>query len=71
MKLDDIDFNQHRTCDITYSDHTSYAKFQFPQYRDISIAAINKLAIHMEVKEYSFDEPLKYTFAVPKPGKRK
>jgi hypothetical protein len=71
LKLDDIDFNQHRTCDITYSDHTSYAKNQIPQYRDISIAAINKLAIHMEVKEYSFDEPLKYTFAVPKPGKRK
>jgi len=25
----------------------------------------------MEVKEFGFDEPLKYTFAIPKPGKRK
>ena len=71
LKLDDVDINQHRTCDISYSDHTSYGKFQFPQYRDISIAANNKLEIHMEVKEFGFDEPLKYTFAIPKLGKRK
>jgi len=71
LKLDDIDLNQHRTCDIAYSDHTKYANFQFPQYRSISIASNNKLEIHMEVKEYGFDEPLKYTFVVPKPGKRK
>ena len=71
LKLDDVDVNQHRTCDISYSDHTSYGKFQFPQYRDISIAANNKLEIHMEVKEFAFDEPLKYTFAIPKLGKRK
>ena len=71
LKLDDADINQHRTCDISYSDHTSYGKFQFPQYRDISIAANNKLEIHMEVKEFGFDEPLKYTFAIPKEGKRK
>jgi len=71
LKLDDVDINQHRTCDITYADHTRYGKFQFPQYRDISIAANNKLEIHMEVKEFGFDEPLKYTFAIPKDGKRK
>jgi hypothetical protein len=71
LKLDDVDINQHRTCDISYADHTRYGKFQFPQYRDISISANNKLEIHMEVKEFSFDEPLKYTFAVPKLGKRK
>jgi hypothetical protein len=71
LKLDDVDINQHRTCDISYSDHTNYGKFQFPQYRDISIAANNKLEIHMEVKEFGFDEPLKYTFAIPKAGKRK
>jgi hypothetical protein len=71
LKLDDVDINQHRTCDISYSDHTLYAGFQFPQYRDISIAANNKLEVHMEVKEFGFDEPLKYTFAIPKPGKRK
>jgi len=71
LKLDDIDINRHRTCDIAYSNHTSYAKFQFPQYRDISIAANTRIEVHMDVKEFSFDEPLKYTFAIPKPGKRK
>jgi len=71
LKLDDIDINQHRTCEIFYSNHTIYGKFQFPQNRAISIAASNKLEIHMEVKEFGFDEPLKYTFAIPKPGKRK
>ena len=71
LKLDDIDLNQNRTCDISYSDHTVSGKFQFPKYRDISIVANNKLEVHMDVKEYGFDEPLKYTFVVPKPGKRK
>lgn len=71
LKLDDIDLSQHRTCDISYSDHASFAKFQFPKYREISIVANNKLAVYIDVKEYAFDESLKYTFAVPKPGKRK
>jgi hypothetical protein len=25
----------------------------------------------MEIKEFNFDEPLKYTFTIPKTGKRK
>jgi hypothetical protein len=25
----------------------------------------------MEIKEFNFDEPLKYTFTVPKTGRRK
>jgi len=29
------------------------------------------LDIGMEIKEFSFDEPLKYTFSVPKTGRRK
>lgn len=71
LKLDDIDINQHRTCDITYSNHTSLNQNSFPQNRDIAISAQSRLEIHMEMKDYSFNEPLKYTFVIPKSGKRR
>ncbi len=71
LKLDDIDIRQHRTCDITYYDHTAVLQNQFPLNRDIAIAAQSRLEIHMEIKEYTFNEPLKYTFAIPKSGKRR
>jgi len=71
LKLDDIDISQHRTCDITYSGHINMNQYQFPLVRDISISANSKLDIHMEIKEYSFNDPIKYAFAIPKPGKRK
>ncbi len=71
LKLDDIDINKHRTCDITYSDHTPALQNQFPLNRDIAIASQSRLEIHMEIKDYTFNEPLKYTFAIPRPGKRR
>ena len=71
LKLDDIDFNKHRTCDITYSEHIEALQNQFPLNRDIAIASQSRLEIHMEIKEYTFNEPLKYTFAIPRPGKRR
>jgi len=71
IKLDDIDINQHRTCDITYSNHNEVLQSQFPLNRDIAIAAQSKLDIHMELKDYSFNDPLKYTFVVPKSGKKR
>lgn len=70
LKLDDIDINQHRTCDITYSNHNP-SQNQFPENRDIAIASQSRLEIHMEMKDYSFNEPLKYTFVIPKSGKRR
>ena len=71
LKLDDVDVNQHRTCDISFSEHVSVGKYQFPLDRSISIVAQQKLDIHMEIKEFTFNEPVKYTFAIPKMGKRK
>jgi hypothetical protein len=71
LKLDDIDLNQHRTCDITYYNHTAYMQDQFPMNRDIAIAAQSRLEIHMEVKDYTFNEPLKYTFSIPQSGRRR
>jgi hypothetical protein len=71
LKLDDVDVAKHRTCDINYSQHTLVKNVQFPLFRTISINAQTKLDIGMEFKEYNFDEPLKYTFSVPKTGRRK
>ena len=71
LKLDDINVHQNRTCDITYSDHVPVLQNQFPMSRDIAISSQSRIEIHMEVKDYTFDEPLKYTFAIPKQGKRK
>jgi hypothetical protein len=71
LKLDDVDAAKHRTCDIIYSQHTLVKNIQFPLNRNISINAQTKLDIGMEIKEFNFDEPLKYTFSVPKVGRRK
>jgi len=68
LKLDDVDINQHRTCDITFNDHVNVGQYQFPLKRAISIVAQQKLDIQMEVKEFTFNEPVKYTFAIPKMG---
>ena len=71
LKLDDMDASKHRTCDINYSQHSLVNNLQFPLYRTISINAQTKLDIGMEIKEFNFDENLKYTFSVPKIGRRK
>jgi len=71
LKLDDVDLNQHRTCAISYGGHVAIGTTYFPLNREIAIGGKSKLEIHMEVKEYGFDEPLKYTFAIPRPGKRR
>jgi len=68
LKLDDLDINQNRTCDITYSNHTMALKNQFPLNRDIAFAAQSRFELHLEVKEFAFNEPLKYTFVMPKQG---
>jgi hypothetical protein len=71
LKLDDVDLNKHRTCDITYYNHTRALENQFPLNRDISISSQSMLAIHIEVKEFTFNEPLKYSFTMPSIGKKR
>jgi hypothetical protein len=71
LKLDDVDINKHRTCDITYYNHTPALENQFPLNRDISISSQSMLAIHIEVKEFTFNEPLKYSFTMPSIGKKR
>jgi hypothetical protein len=71
LKLDDIDIAQHRTCTISYHNHVSVNQFQFPVIRELIVSAESRLEVRMEVKEFDFNEPLKYAFSIPKPGKRK
>jgi hypothetical protein len=71
LKLDDIDITQHRTCAISYSNHVPVNQYQFPLNRELIISAQSRLEVRMEVKEFNFNEPLKYTFGIPRPGKRK
>jgi hypothetical protein len=65
-KLDDIDMQRNRTCDISFSNYQSLGDFQFATYRKLVVAEKSKLDINMDFKEYSLNEPLKYTFVVPK-----
>jgi len=70
-KLDDVDIQRNRTCDITLSKYNTVGGFQFSTYRNISVAEKSKLDVNMEFREYSFNETLKYGFTVPKNYKRK
>ncbi len=65
-KLDDIDMQRNRTCDISFSNYQSLGNFQFATYRKLVVAEKSKLDINMDFKEFSLNEPLKYTFVVPK-----
>jgi len=65
-KLDDIDMQRNRTCDISFSNYQSLGDFQFATYRKLVVAEKSKLDINMDFKEFSLNDPLKYTFVVPK-----
>ena len=70
-KLDDVDALRNRTCDITFSNYQMVNNRQFSTYRYISVSEKSKLDISLDFKEFSFNEPLKYLFTVPKNSKRK
>lgn len=65
-KLDDIDMQRNRTCDISFSNYQSLGDFQFATYRKLVVAEKSKLDINMDFKEFALNEPLKYTFVIPK-----
>ena len=70
-KLDDVDMQRNRTCDITLSDYQPMGNYQFAAYRKISVAEKSKLDITLDFKEFSLNDPLKYSFEIPKKLKRK
>lgn len=70
-KLDDVDIQRNRTCDITFSNYQPLGDYRFATYRSISIAEKSKLDIYLDFKEFNLNEPLKYNFEVPKKFRRK
>jgi hypothetical protein len=70
-KLDDIDPMHARTCDITYGDYEQRDTVKFSTYRKISVAEKSKVDIELGYKQYKFNEPLSFSFTVPKNYKRK
>jgi hypothetical protein len=70
-KLDDVDIQRNRTCDISLSTYQPMGPYQFATYRKISVSEKSKLDIYLDFKEYSLNEPLKYAFEIPKNYKRK
>ncbi|MCW3086875.1 MAG: hypothetical protein JWQ78_261 [Sediminibacterium sp.] len=70
-KLDDVDIQRNRTGDISFSAYQPMGPYQFATYRKISVAEKSKLDIYLDFKEFSLNEPLKYTFEIPRNYKRK
>jgi len=69
-KLDDVDPLMNRTADLFYRDYEEKAGFPFSTYREIFISQQNKLSVQLKFRDYRFNEPLTFPFAIPKKFKR-
>jgi hypothetical protein len=65
-KLDDVDLNRNRTCDLTYDEYENKKGVNFSSKRRITVSEKSKLDIKLEFKSYSFNETLSFPFSVPK-----
>ena len=70
-KLDDTDPLRARTCDITFGDYDNSGPAPFSTFRKISVAEKSKVDIEIHIKQFKFNEPLSYTFSIPKNYKRR
>ncbi len=70
-KLDDVNTERNRTCDITFDNYEQSGSFMFAKERKITVAEKSKLDVSLKFKEYAFDQPLQSTFTVPKNYKKK
>ncbi|RXK81728.1 DUF4292 domain-containing protein [Filimonas effusa] len=70
-KLDDVDANRNRTCDITFGQYKNEGGVNFSTYRKISVAEHSKLDVTLDFKKYTFNEAVSFPFNVPKNFKRK
>lgn len=69
-KLDDVDVNRARTCDITYGDYEMKNGINFARYRKIVASEKSKLEIELQFKQFDFNEQLSFPFPIPKNYKR-
>ncbi len=65
-KLDDVNINRNRTCDITLTNYMTNNGVSFSTFRSIAVSEKSKLKVNLDFKEYTFNEPLKYIFSIPK-----
>lgn len=70
-KLDDIDMSRNRTCDITFSGYENKDGKSFSTDRNITVTEKSKLDIHLNFKQYNFNEPQTFPFSIPKSYKVK
>ena len=70
-KLNDVNALRNRTCDITYGNFQPLGSYSFAADRKISMSEKSKLDIFLDFKEYSIDDPIKYSFEIPKNYKKK
>ena len=71
-KLDDVDVNRSRTCNLSYTEYETKNKtgVLFAAKRRITVAEKSNLDIKLDFKSYEFNETLSFPFAVPKNYKR-
>ena len=65
-KLDDVQEQRNRTCDITMSDYNNQQGRLFCNTREITITEKAKLEIKLDYKQVTFDEPQSFPFNIPK-----
>jgi hypothetical protein len=70
-KLDDADPMRVRTCDVTYGDYEQRDTLHFSAYRKISVSEKSKVDIELTYKQYRFNEPLSFSFSIPRNYKRR
>ena len=69
-KLDDVDVNRSRTCNLHYAEYENKKGMFFSTKRRVTVAEKANLDIKLEIKAYDFNETLSFPFTVPKNYKR-
>jgi Domain of unknown function (DUF4292) len=65
-KLDDVDINRNRTCDLSYDEYENKKGVNFSSKRRITVSEKSLLDIKLDFKSYNFNETLSFPFSVPK-----
>lgn len=65
-KLDDVEPTRSRTADLTYTEYESKSGLPFSTKRTIAIAEKQHLDIRLDFKQYDFNQPVSFPFAIPK-----
>jgi len=65
-KLDDLDPLKNRTADLAYDSYDQEAGRPFANLREITITEKTKLTINLKFNQVKFDQPVSFTFNIPK-----